>query len=28
VTPVTEVSNSFWCVLQPVLDVQHKLICA
>ena len=28
VTPVTKVGNSFWCVLQPVLDVQHKLICA
>ena len=28
VTPVTKVGNSFWCVLQPVLDVKHKLICA
>ena len=28
VTSVTEVGNSFWCVLQPVLDVKHKLICA
>jgi len=28
VTPVAKVGNGFWCMLQPVLDVKHKLIGA